>query len=127
MVAMEAKCIVKASAQTSCKLGFAEWMYVSVPFGVAMLIASYIAIIVAYRPSVARVSVVNSGARVLSCSREHNVTCLTLVAAALWRTVTFVSPYFGSLGAIGLIPVIVLPPHLHYAMRHMTHAAPPAR
>jgi phosphate transporter len=125
MVAMEAKCSGQAQAQTSCELGFAEWMGVGVPVGVAMLIASYIAIIVAYRPSVARVPLFDSGARVFF-SWQHNVTCLTLAAtAALWCTFTFVSPYFGSLGAIGLIPVIVLPPYLHHAMRHMTHAAPP--
>lgn len=113
MVAMEAKCIGAAATKSSCELGFAEWMGVGVPVGIVMLFASYVAIIVAYRPSVARVPVFDSGARVFF-SWQHNVTCATLAAtAALWCTFTFVSPYFGSLGAIGLIPVIVLHPHPH--------------
>jgi hypothetical protein len=75
-----------------------------------MLLSSYIAIVVAYRPSVVRVPVFDSGPRVFF-SWQHNVTCFTLAAtAALWCTFTFVSPYFGSLGVIGLIPVIVRPP-----------------
>jgi hypothetical protein len=120
MVAMEAKCIGAAAAKSSCELGFAEWMGVGVPVGIVMLLASYVAIIVAYRPSVARVPVFDSGARVFF-SWQHNVTCATLAAtAALWCTFTFVSPYFGSLGAIGLIPVIVLHPHPHHTMQCCT-------
>jgi di/tricarboxylate transporter len=108
-VSLEAVCSTKAPPQPSCELGFAEWMGVGVPVGLAMLLASYVAIVVAYRPSVARVPVFDSGPRVFF-SWQHNVTCFTLAAtAALWCTFTFVSPYFGSLGAIGLIPVIV--PH----------------
>ncbi len=103
-------CNSKAPSQPPCELGFAEWMGVGVPVGLAMLLASYISIIVAYRPSVARVPVFDSGPRVFF-SWQHNVTCFTLAAtAALWCTFTFVSPYFGSLGAIGLIPVIVRRP-----------------
>ncbi len=109
-MSLEATCSNKAGAPPSCELGFAEWMGVGVPVGVAMLLVSYLAIIVAYRPSVARVPVFDSGAR-LFFTWQHNVTCGTLaVTAALWCTFTFVSPYFGSLGAIGLIPVIVLHP-----------------
>ena len=113
MVSLEAVCQTKDkdSPHTSCELGFAEWMGVGVPVGVSMLLISYVAIIVAYRPSVARVPVFDSGARVFF-QWQHNVTCCTLAAtAALWCAFTFVSPYFGSLGAIGLIPVIVLYAH----------------
>ena len=108
MVSLEAVCSSKGAAPTTCELGFAEWMGVGVPVGVVMLLISYVAIVVAYRPSVARVPVFDSGARVFF-SWQHNVTCCTLAATAvLWCAFTFVSPYFGSLGTIGLIPVIVL-------------------
>ena len=114
MVSLEATCSSKAGVKTSCELGFAEWMGVGVPVGVAMLFVSYLAIIFAYRPSVARVPVFDSGARV-PFTWQHNVTCATLAAtAALWCTFTLLSPYFGSLGAIGLIPVIVMLPQVFH-------------
>jgi hypothetical protein len=64
MVSLEAVCSSKAAAPTTCELGFAEWMGVGVPVGVVMLLVSYVAIVVAYMPSVARVPVFDSGARV---------------------------------------------------------------
>jgi phosphate transporter len=110
MVSLEATCSSKAASPTSCELGFAEWMGVGVPVGVVMLGISFIAIVVAYKPSVARVPVFDSGARVFF-TWQHHVTCATLAATALlWCAFTLVSPYFGSLGAIGLIPVIVTHP-----------------
>ena len=87
---------------------FFTWVYFTMPFCLVMLFGTWLCLLVFWKPTLKglpKIEAVDYGPMTWS---HYYTAFVTLATVTLWCTFQFTQSFFGSLGLIGLVPVISL-------------------